>query len=452
MGYRAFGNVVRDLRRLVRAPAAADPEDCQLLERFVRERDEAAFTTLVQRHGPMVLGVCRRLLHDPHAADDAFQATFLVLVRKAHSLRRRELLAGWLYGVAQRTALKARSLAIRRQQRERQAMTRPDPAPDTDVVWQDLRPVLDEELARLPARYRLPVVLCYLEGRTLTEAAEQLGWPSGTVSGRLARARELLRKRLTRRGVTLSAGLLGTVLAQQASAAVPSPLLTATVQAAGVVAAGSAAETLSPSVVHLMEGVLHAMFLTKVKIVVGVALGACLIATGLLAYPSLAGQPDTGPGAAAAPPAPAQAAAPPPVAAPNQDGIPIPPLATFDAKKVQDLLDKSKASDRIKGLLKAKYDAARLEMDSRVKEFYAGRGTLDISLGSSLRLLEAERELSDRKEDQVAALENHFKRMRVVEQVNEARFQAGRIAVQDLAQSTFYRVQAEIWLERAKAK
>src|SRR5262249_17501866 len=151
-----------------------------------REGDEAAFTALVNRHGPMVLGVCRRVLRPAHDADDAFQATLLVLLRKARPLRRPELLGNWLYGVAHRTALKARTLAAKRRARERPVVDHLAGAPSPTAAWGDVRPVLDEEVSRLPAKYRAPVVLCYLEGKTNEEAARLLGCPTGTVFSRLA--------------------------------------------------------------------------------------------------------------------------------------------------------------------------------------------------------------------------------------------------------------------------
>jgi RNA polymerase sigma factor (sigma-70 family) len=181
--------------------AMGEPTDSQLLKRFARQQDEAAFAALVKRHGPMVLAVCRRILRDAHDADDAFQATFLVLVRKAPVIARPELLGNWLYGVAYRVAVKARIIAARRSERERQvpAMTLSDPL--SDVTGRELRAVLDAELSRLPEKYRAPLVLCYLEGKTNEQAARLLGWPIGSISGRLARARELLRERLLSRGL-----------------------------------------------------------------------------------------------------------------------------------------------------------------------------------------------------------------------------------------------------------
>ena len=181
--------VLQFLRRLVAAGPGGDSTDRQLLQRLAGHREEAAFAVLVQRHGPMVLGVCRRILHDPHDADDAFQATFLVLACKAGSLARPEKLANWLYGVACRTA--ARAEGGRGPAADARKAVRPTCPPPSAIrqrrVLHEFRPVLDEELRRLPEKYRAPLVLCYLEGRTYAEAAQVLGWAEGTVSGRLAR-------------------------------------------------------------------------------------------------------------------------------------------------------------------------------------------------------------------------------------------------------------------------
>jgi RNA polymerase sigma factor (sigma-70 family) len=167
-----------------------------LLELFTRHKDTEAFTVLVERHGPMVLGVCQRVLHHEQEAEDAFQATFLELVRKAGSLRHPELLGNWLYGVALRIALKARLQTLRRRYHERQIDALPAVDPFAEVHGQELRALIEEELQYLPAKYRAPLVLCYLEGLTNEEAARRLGWPTGSISYRLARGRQLLRDRL----------------------------------------------------------------------------------------------------------------------------------------------------------------------------------------------------------------------------------------------------------------
>src|SRR5262249_54392705 len=190
----------------------AELDDGQLLERFVACRDEPAFEALVHRHGPMVLGVCQRLLGNHHDAEDAFQATFMVLAKKAATVRPRGMVGHWLYGVACRTALEARVAAARRRARGKgYAMTR---TPATPIEWDDLRPVLDEELQRLPEKYRAAVVLCELEGKSRKEAARLLGIPEGTLSSRLATARRRLARRLARRGLDLSAAALATLLAR----------------------------------------------------------------------------------------------------------------------------------------------------------------------------------------------------------------------------------------------
>src|SRR5437764_1445217 len=208
-----------------------EPPDGELLAAFATARDEAAFAALLARHGPMVLGVCRRLLGNAADADDAFQAAFLALALRAGGLGGLRSVSGWLYGVAVRVAMKARTRDARRRARERKAaLMRPTDATDPGD-WEDLRPVLDEELDRLGARYRDPVVLCCLEGRSREEAARLLGWPEGTVSGRLARAKELLRERLSRRGVACSVAGLTTLLTARGATAVPGELSRATLAA-----------------------------------------------------------------------------------------------------------------------------------------------------------------------------------------------------------------------------
>jgi RNA polymerase sigma factor (sigma-70 family) len=284
--------VLRFVRRLVPAGPGGDPTDRQLLQRVAGHREEAAFAALVQRHGPMVLGVCRRILHDPHDADDAFQATFLVLARKAGSLARPEKLANWLYGVACRTAARAKADAARRRTHERQCpdMPSPEARSDSGESFHEFRPALDEELRRLPEKYRAPLVLCYLDGRTYAETARVLGWAEGTVSGRLARAREVLRGRLTRRGVTLSAGAFALALSQvSAPAAVPPALADTAAKAAMLFAAGSAAAgagIVPGPAAALAEGVLQTMLTAKRTIVAVLALVSCLLAggAGLFAY------------------------------------------------------------------------------------------------------------------------------------------------------------------------
>jgi RNA polymerase sigma factor (sigma-70 family) len=247
--------------------------DGQLLGCFVEQRDEGAFAALVRRHGPMVWGVSRRLLN-PHDAEDAFQATFLVLVRKAASIVPRQRVANWLYGVAHQTALHVRRTAARRGAREKQVAAMPEPAVAEPDLWSDLQPLLDQELSRLPNAYREAIVLCDLEGKTRKEAARQLGLPEGTVGSRLARARTMLAKRLARHGLAVSAGTLAAVVLQNgASAAVPTSVVSSTIRVAGLLAAGQAAPgAISAKVAALAEGVAKAVFLNQLRIVSSVAL------------------------------------------------------------------------------------------------------------------------------------------------------------------------------------
>jgi RNA polymerase sigma factor (sigma-70 family) len=259
--------------------------DADLLERFVRHQDEVAFARLLERHGAMVWGVCRRILLDAHRAEDAFQATFLILLRKAGAIKRQERLASWLYGVAVRVALEARGQATRRQERERMVPEFATVEAPKEAVDRDLCAILDEEVQRLPARYREPVVLCYFQAKTNAEAAALLGWPEGTVFGRLARARECLRKRLQRRGVTLSAGTLTVALAQQmATAAVPDGVRQATVNMALLAAMVGAATTgaASPPVAALADGVLKSMFIRKLQTSVVLVTTTLLLASSAL--------------------------------------------------------------------------------------------------------------------------------------------------------------------------
>jgi RNA polymerase sigma factor (sigma-70 family) len=290
-----MSNVVCHLRRAALLGDAGGLSDGQLLGSFIDRRDEAAFEALVRRHGPMVLGVYRRVLGSAHDAEDAFQATFLVLVQKAASLRSPELLGNWLYGVAHRVARRARVVAARRRLRERQVSELPERTAPEAGGGQDWLRVLDQELNRLSERYRVPVVLCDLQGRTRKEAARHLGLPEGTVSGRLTTARRMLARRLARRGLAPSVGALPAALSQNAApACVPLPLVMATVTAAARVAAGQAtAGLLSAQVAALTEGALKAMFPTKFIIAVVMLLGIGVLASvpALRTHPALAEKP-----------------------------------------------------------------------------------------------------------------------------------------------------------------
>jgi RNA polymerase sigma factor (sigma-70 family) len=286
----ATNDILRQLRRVALLRDGADLGDGELLECFIARRDEAAFEALLRRHGPMVLGTCRRVLGNETDAEDAFQATFLVLARKAASIRPRGQVGNWLYGVAYRTALKARAAAVRRQAKEREAGMRAGPEPP-DEVWQRLQGALDAELHALPERYRVAVVLCDLEGKTRKEAARQLGWPEGTVASRVVRGRCLLARRLARHRLTLSGGALSSLMTQNAAAAaVPLGLAGATMKAATMFAARRGAAAVPPYVAALTQEVLRAMFLSKLKMAGSLVVLVALVtsAAGLGASRALA--------------------------------------------------------------------------------------------------------------------------------------------------------------------
>jgi RNA polymerase sigma factor (sigma-70 family) len=260
-------SVIRQLRGA--CLPGAGPGDGELLERFVAQRDEGAFGLLVRRHGPMVLGVCRRVLRNEADAEDAFQATFVVLLRKAHAVVPRSGVGNWLYGVAHKTALKARAMSSKRRVKERQAGAPPRNA--ADETWAPLLDALDDELSALPEKYRTAIVLCDLEGLSYRGAAARLGCPQGTLSGRLTRGRALLARRLARRGLAIPAGALATLLARDASAALPPPLLAVTLRVSAV----------SSKVALLAEGTLKMMLLSKLKsAAVGPLLVALVVAAG----------------------------------------------------------------------------------------------------------------------------------------------------------------------------
>src|SRR5262245_8008086 len=289
MAKALFSSVIR---RLVSAQARSGPPDRQLLDRFLADRDESAFAELVERHGAMVLAVAGNVLRHRQDVEDVFQATFLVLVRQAGSVRKRGSAGSWLHGVAYRLALKARTAAAARQRRESRAPARPpEEAPD-DLTWRELSAILHEELERLPAKYRAPLVLCYLEGLTQDQAAEHLGLVKGTLKGRLERGRLLLRGRLRRRGLAPAVVLLADTT-RPAGAALPGPLVSTTARTAAAFAAGRAASVSVP-VAQLTEGGLRAMFHVQLRSAAAVlllAIGLVAAVTGVLAACGVPAQP-----------------------------------------------------------------------------------------------------------------------------------------------------------------
>jgi RNA polymerase sigma factor (sigma-70 family) len=287
-------NAIQHLLGVVLQQDPAGPTDGELVSRFVEQRDETAFEALVRRHGPMVWGVCRRVLTNHQDAEDAFQATFFVLARKAAAVVPKAMVANWLYGVAHHAALHAARTVARRKERERQVTSMPEPAVTDTDPWPDLQPILDQELSRLPDKYRAVVVLCELEGKGRKEAARQLGCPEGTVAGRLARARAMLAKRLTGRGVTLSSAALAVMLSQKsASGCAPGSVVSSTIKSASLFATGQVANgTISANVAILTERVLKMMLIHKLKTVTIslLVLAAFALGGGLLVHQAIAGQ------------------------------------------------------------------------------------------------------------------------------------------------------------------
>jgi RNA polymerase sigma factor (sigma-70 family) len=257
MPRRHEGIALEGLNRVFNLGTVAALSEGDLLEQFITKADDTAFAALVSRHGPMVLGVCRRILRDEHDVEDAFQATFLVLVRRASSIRDRGLVSNWLYGVAHRVAVRAKANAARRHRHEQTGIAL-DPAGDHKPPLDDLAAILDQELSRLPESLRAPVLYCYLEGLTHDEAALKLGCPVGTVRSRMSRARALLERRLTRRGVSAtSMAMIPTFALQHVSES----LVDSTVRAV----MGAAARKTGASL--LAKGVLTAMLISRVKII-----------------------------------------------------------------------------------------------------------------------------------------------------------------------------------------
>jgi len=292
MASERLRNVLQHVRKLATGGDACRSPDRELLTRFVQQRDEAAFTALVQRHAPMVFGVCRRVLRHSHDAEDAAQATFLVLAYNAKSIEKRGSLGSWLHTVAYRAARKLKADIVRRTGCERRLADVPAADTTQEVTWREVQLVLDEELNRLPEKYRAPLVLCFLEGMTQDEAARQLGWPRDVLRGRVDRGRERLRTLLVRRGVTFSAAMLGTALAEGATAGMVSPaFVDYTVKAAALVAAGKAAApgTISAKVAALAGEVSRAMFTIKLRVAV-LALLVAGILSGFFGFHTFAGQ------------------------------------------------------------------------------------------------------------------------------------------------------------------
>jgi RNA polymerase sigma factor (sigma-70 family) len=276
----ALAEVVQEIRRLATSPEAKERTDQDLLGEFQARRDQTAFAALVDRHGPLVLRVCRHVLRHQQDAEDAFQATFLVLARRAGSIRKRQALAAWLHGVAYRIAMQAKRSAARLRAHEARAAA-PSRRSSPDDSWRETQAVLHDEIERLPALYRTPFVLCFLEGHGRAEVARQLGLKEGTVWSRLSIARQRLRTRLARRGIELGAVLAAAQIAQASvPAVVPAAIAAATVRAAEAWALGAENTAISPAAAALVQTSLKSMTALKTKIGLVLYLLASFIGAG----------------------------------------------------------------------------------------------------------------------------------------------------------------------------
>ena len=403
-----------DVLRLFDGGSVAGLGDGELLGRFADRRDEAAFEGLVARLGPMVLGVCRRMLADPHDVDDAFQATFLVLVRRAGSIRDRDLVGPWLHGVAARVARRARAESSRRKARERVAVVPEavEAVAEVEPGWPELRALIDEEIDRLPEHHRRAVVLCDVEGLSREEAAIRLGWTPNMVRGRLERARGRLRGRLARRGLAPP----GAWSALVASTPVPppAPLASSTIRAAlaspgGQVGAGLA----TAPAVALSRGVLRMMMLAKMKIGLAVLCSAGFVAAG---SGMLAAQ---GPGGGADPP-PSKPAAVAPATQQVQPVQPPSPASPFLPRSAADVA-------------KARIDLAMQRFKVQKTFYDEGRITIDRLVDASKALTDAKRDAAASKAGRVEAVREHYALLEWILKREEAELAEGRATTADIA-------------------
>jgi RNA polymerase sigma factor (sigma-70 family) len=439
MGYHRLA--LPDLGRIFRGETVSGLSEWQLLERYLERRDEAAFEALVTRHAPTVLGVCRRMLPDLGDVEDAFQATFLVLVRRARQLGPRDAIGPWLHGVAVRVALRARVRAARRRRHEPIALEFPAVAPVDARPDPELAEVLDQELSRLPAKYRSPLVLCYLEGRTHEEAAQQLKWPLGTVKGRLARARVLLRSRLARRGLSPTAGALAALLTPDATAALLHPLVERTVRSSWKLAAGqSLAQVVSTSITALVEGVLAAMFYNQLKWI-GLATllaGLALTGAGVMARQDQA-SPAERPRAAATPLADATDSKPQAKAAAANPVSPGPIGAAAEAPQPAD------ARQQL-------VEAARTAYLATLRAYSNGGASAEQVYAASKRWMNAEVENPAVPGGKVSAVTAHLGRLRELSRIwaERTHFSPASSGYEQ-AQLRAHVAEAQLWLAQSQS-
>jgi len=426
------------LERIFRGETVAGLSEWQLLERYLERRDEVAFEALVARHGPMVLGVCRRMLTDQTDVEDAFQAMFLVLVRRARHLGPRDAIGPWLYGVAARVALRARSEAARRRRVESISHEVAAVSDQTAAADREIGEVIDQELYRLPSKYRSPIVLCYLEGQTHEEAARQLKWPIGTVKGRLARARDLLRSRLVRRGMTPSSLALTSALSRDSTAAVHRELLDRTVKASLKLALGQAtAQVVSSSIASLVEGVVTSMFLNTFKWTGPALIASGLALTGAVVIAQQEIKQETG--------NPSQVAK-----AGHEDAVKNRPAVgeiSVEARAADPAKSQDKAPE-LTDLQKELLRAVQMEWEHAYREYLRDNTGLERAYQASKRLMDAQQAKASSPDAKVTAVKAHFDRVRDI-----ARTQHANPSSTDLqsAQVKAYAAEAELGLAQAKA-
>ena len=416
MSSRSSDAVNRHLRTIFGPGSSVGLTDRELLARFAARRDEAAFESLMARHGPMVIAACRTVLADPHAAEDAFQATFLILVRKAGSLWVRDSLAPWLHRVARRAAIRALSATGRRRGVEARKAELNRDRPDTSQPPDDLLAALHEEIDRLPVAYRTAILVCDIQGRTHEQAARELRWPLGTVKGRLSRARERLRGRLTRRGIALPAAAFAGALLDKASAGMPTALVESTIQLTG---SGTAA-AVPVTVGDLSRGIIRSMAMTKWKWA-GVSLlglGVAAIGAGVLARQQ-AGPPDV-----------TQAAGPPTA------------------------LDKERADQRevIARLVKEQVTSADRRYKVSLTYYESGVITIDRVCAASRRLAEAQSDSDPTISGRIAAARAHIDRMSELEGKEQSKLEVGFGSEPNLTEVHDERIGAEFMHARAKSE
>jgi RNA polymerase sigma factor (sigma-70 family) len=443
--------------------------DGELLERFRTGRDEAgerAFEALVTRHGPMVLGICRNFVEDPTDAHDAFQAVFLILARRAGAIRKSESVGSWLYGVTVRVAARARATAIRRRIRERRVLAAasavalaggsPEASPGHSVEHDDGVAVVHEEVVRLPERYRTPIVLCYFEGLTHDEAAARLSWPVGTVRSRLARARDRLRSRLTRRGVAapstigpLAAWLIAGQFPATASAAIraaaavsplPVHVPAALAHAAVKVAAGqpATAGAWSAASLNLADGVLQIMMLKKLTV------AGCLVATlgvgtgtGALVIRGARAQVPLAPGGA-------------PQAQPAAQDAPAPPLGPLSDLQRLTVTEIHRNRPGIDPQLKRVLATAMQRLDAQRAYYEEGRITIDRFIAASADFERIELLAAKNADDRRAVRQRHIDRLKLVAEREQAELLVGRGSAADVSESVLAYTEAEYMLEAAE--